>query len=92
VTSACFQESRLLPSRTHSAVYKGSFALLMGLDAMEWVYDDSFDKAHYLHLKLASHDTDPALLGLDGLDEFFVARRAALRALVEEAMGKPAPD
>lgn len=89
VESARFQEERLHALRTQSAVYKGSHALLMGLDAMEWVYDESFDKAHYLELKIATHDFDPALLGVGDDDEFFVGRRAALRALVEEAMGKP---
>jgi hypothetical protein len=89
VEAASFQESRLHPARTHSAAYKGSFALLMGLDAMEWVFDDTFDKAHYLQLKIAAHEADPALLGMGDADDFFVARRAALRALVEEAMGKP---
>ncbi|GAA4733713.1 DUF262 domain-containing protein [Nocardioides endophyticus] len=89
VAAASFRESRLHPRRTHSAAYKGSFALLMGLDAMEWVFDESFDKAHYLQLKIAAHEADPALLGMGEGDEFFVARRAALRALVEEAMGKP---
>jgi hypothetical protein len=89
VEVAHFQESRLDPVRTHSAAYKGSFALLMGLDAMEWVFDESFDKAHYLQLKIAAHEADPALLGMGDGDPFFVARRAALRSLVEEAMGKP---
>jgi hypothetical protein len=91
VAAATFQESRLHPTRTRSAAYKGSFALLMGLDAMEWVFDESFDKAHYLQLKIAAHEADPALLGMGDADEFFVARRAALRGLVEEAMGKPVP-
>ncbi len=89
VVAASFQESRLDLRRTHSAAYKGAFALLMGLDAMEWVYDESFDKARYLQLKIAVHHDDPALLGMGDDDDFFVARRAALRALVEEAMGKP---
>jgi hypothetical protein len=86
VAAASFHEERL---RIHSAAYKGAYALLMGLDAMEWNYDESFDKAHYLRLKIAAHQADPALLGLDDVAPFFVARRAALRALVEEAMGKP---
>jgi len=92
VVVASFQESRLDPTRTHAAAYKGAFALLMGLDAMEWVYDESFDKARYLQLKIAVHHDDPALLGMGDDDDFFVARRAALRALVEEAMGKPGGD
>jgi hypothetical protein len=90
VAEASFQESRLhsVPGRG-SAAYKGAYALLMGLDAMEWVYDESFDRALYLQLKLSAHRTDPALLGVGKVDSFFSARRAALQALVEEVMGKP---
>jgi len=86
VAAAYFHESRL--RATGSAAYKGACALLLGLDAMEWVYDQSFDRVRYLQLKLATHPADPALLGMDQVDDFFVARRATLRALVEEVMGK----
>jgi hypothetical protein len=90
VEAAYFQEERLHSVHARdTAAYKGAYALLMGLDAMEWIYDESFDKGHYLQLKIAAHQLDPALLGLGDVDEFFAARRAALRALVEEAMGKP---
>lgn len=90
VAAAHFQEARLHSRDARSsAAYKGAYALLMGLDAMEWIYDESFDKGHYLQLKIAAHHLDPALLGLGDVDGFFAARRTALRALVEEAMGKP---
>jgi hypothetical protein len=89
VARARFEESRL--EADGSALYKGAYALMMGLDAMEWVYDESFDRAHYLRLKLAADGIDSALLGVADADAFFTARRAALRAMVEEVMGKPVP-
>jgi hypothetical protein len=41
---------------------------------------------------LKSHVIDPALLRSDSFHEFYAARKAALLALVERAMGKASAD
>jgi hypothetical protein len=44
--------------------------------------DDGMDEI------LRTHFVDPALLRADNFEEFFAARKAALLAVVEQAMGK----
>ncbi len=60
VEDAYFNQSRLLTLRTrNSAAYKGIYALLMSRGARDWIYNQSFDKAHYLEMKVDIHHIFP---------------------------------
>lgn len=60
VDDAYFNESRLHTLRTrNSAAYKGVYALLMAQGAKDWIYNQSFDKAHYFKLKVDIHHVFP---------------------------------
>lgn len=60
VEEAYFNESRLLSLRTrNSAAYKGLYALLMTHDCKDWIYNQSFDRAHYLELRVDIHHIFP---------------------------------
>lgn len=60
IEEAYFNESRLHSLRTrNSAAYKGIYALLMARDAKDWIYNQSFDRAHYLQLKVDIHHIFP---------------------------------
>lgn len=155
VEDAYFNESRLHSLRTrNSAAYKGIYALMMTNDARDWIYNQPFDKADYLELRIdihhvfpkswcgkndipwemqesivnktplskttniklsgnapsvyrkaiardshaadelvdhviSGHLIEPELLWHDDFYAFFRARREALCALVESALGKP---
>lgn len=61
VEDAFFNESRLLSLRTrNSAAYKGIYALLMAQGTKDWIYNQPFDKADYLELKIDIHHIFPS--------------------------------
>lgn len=45
-----------------------------------------------MHVILKTHLIDPALLRTDAFNEFYAARKAALLAIIERAMGKPSAE
>lgn len=60
VEESYFNESRLHSLRTrNSAAYKGLYALLMAHDCKDWVFNQSFDRAHYLELRVDIHHIFP---------------------------------
>lgn len=60
VEEAYFNESRLHSLRTrNSAAYKGVYALLMAQDCRDWVYNQAFDRAYYLELRVDIHHIFP---------------------------------
>lgn len=60
VDDAYFNESRLHTLRTrNSAAYKGVYALLMAQGTKDWIYNQSFEKAHYFKLKVDIHHIFP---------------------------------
>lgn len=60
VEDAYFNESRLHSLRTrNSAAYKGIYALMMTNDARDWIYNQPFDKADYLELRVDIHHIFP---------------------------------
>lgn len=60
VEDAYFNESRLHSLRTrNSAAYKGIYALMMTNDARDWIYNQPFDKADYLDLRVDIHHIFP---------------------------------
>lgn len=69
VDDAYVTESRLQQLRTrNSAAYKGVYALLMAEGTKDWVYNQAFDKAHYLQLKVDIHHIFPkAWCGKNGI-------------------------
>lgn len=60
VEESYFNQSRLHSLRTRSsAAYKGVYALLMAQHCKDWVYNQSFDRAHYLELRVDIHHIFP---------------------------------
>lgn len=60
VEDAFFNESRLLTlRRRNSAAYKGIYALMLARGVKDWVYNQDFDKKHYLNLKVDIHHVFP---------------------------------
>ncbi|MGP5412084.1 GmrSD restriction endonuclease domain-containing protein [Brachybacterium paraconglomeratum] len=60
VEESYFNESRLHSLRTrNSAAYKGLYALLMAQDCKDWVFNQSFDRAHYLDMRVDIHHIFP---------------------------------
>ncbi|WP_144790408.1 DUF262 domain-containing protein [Kocuria palustris] len=60
VEESYFNQSRLHSLRTrNSAAYKGLYALLMSEECKDWVFNQSFDRAHYLELRVDIHHIFP---------------------------------
>lgn len=60
IEESYFNESRLHSLRTrNSAAYKGLYALLMAADCKDWVFNQSFDRAHYLEMRVDIHHIFP---------------------------------
>lgn len=69
VEESYFNESRLHSLRTrNSAAYKGLYALLMAQNCKDWVFNQAFDRAHYLEMRVDIHHIFPkAWCGKNGI-------------------------
>lgn len=60
VEESYFNESHLHSLRTrNSAAYKGLYALLKAQGCKDWVFNQSFDRAHYLDMRVDIHHIFP---------------------------------
>lgn len=96
VSDASFQESRLYTLRTRgSAAYKGIYALLIGVGAKDWMFDQSFGKVQYVDLKTDIHHIFPYKWCLDNeIDPVLresIVNKTALAATTNRTIGAAAP-
>lgn len=60
IDEAYFNASRLHSLRSrNSAAYKGLYALLMAQGCKDWIYNQAFDRAHYLEMRVDIHHIFP---------------------------------
>lgn len=96
IQDAAFVESRLHSLRTRgAAAYKGIHALVIAENAVDWMYEKTFDKVQYVDMNVDIHHIFPYKWcidqGVDGERRESIVNKTPLSAATNRKIGGVAP-